>query len=195
MTKKLLSFDGFKTQGATLVVTPIFIAILAGAVHWPNTALSDRLLEYGAQLAGGLSVDAIPVACLMWVLTTWLLTVVTYFTSISACRASGYNNTAPRDMHKETSLGWIYRTHCAHENTTECLAWLTATIVVAEKMQLDSVLQAKWCLVIALSRTVYPFFYIFNMDAFRTISFAIGFFTAFVMGWTAVFQGIDGMKA
>lgn len=178
-----LSFDGFKIEGAAFVVTPLFAAILAFALRWPRTSLSDFFVE---RLP--VPVKHVPAFAIMWVVTIWLLTIIVYFMSVARTRRGGYNNKSPRDMAKDKSLGWMYRLHCAHDNTTECLVWLIATVTVAEKLRLDATLVAKWTALIAATRTLYPFFYVFNVDALRTTVYAIGFFSAFTMGWVAIFQ-------
>ena len=181
--KSLLSFDGFRIEGATLVVTPLFLAIVAAVLVWPRTTASETLL----QLIFPTTVAHVPMFSIMYVLTTWLVTILFYFMGVASNCTTGFDNKSPRDKAKDKSLGWMYRMHCAHDNTLECLVWMTATIFVADKLELDETLVAKWCTLIVVSRTFYPIFYVLDIDALRTTSFAVGFFSAFVMGWVAVF--------
>lgn len=177
------TFQGLGLVGFLTLASPVMVAALVNAIHWHKTSFSNTLLDLMP-----VSVDKMPVFTVMWVITMWLLTQFTYLLGVVTYRPAGVDNLNPRAMAKETTIGWAYRLHCAHDNTTEFLAIYIATIWVATTAQsLDPVLIAKWSSLVTASRTLYPLFYLLNWDVARTASFAVGFFTCFCMGWTAVF--------
>lgn len=176
------TFDGLQLLGAISVVVPVFLAILEAEVKSQRTELSQVLVDKMP-----VPVQVVPYFCLMWILTTWFLMVLVFVMGIASTRPAGYDNKSPRNMAKDKSLGWLYRIHCAEDNTTEFLGCFTLSLFVTDKLALNPLLVAKWSVLVILSRTVYPFCYAFNVDALRTSVFAVGFFASFVMGWTAIF--------
>ena len=178
------SFDGLDIKGAAFVVLPTMLATVAALLSWPQTALSNVLVEKMP-----VSVEYIPSFCLLWILTIWLVVQFTYMLGVAAVRPGGYANKNPRGMIGDKSLRWLHRLKCSHENTTECLVWFTATLVLIDKFSLDTMLAAKWSILVMLSRTIYPFMYVFDLDMLRTMVFIAGFFSSFFMALAALFQG------
>jgi uncharacterized MAPEG superfamily protein len=86
----------------------------------------------------------------------------------------GLDNKHPRDQQARLE-GAGRRAHAAHQNAFESFAPFAAAVVVAHLSGADPRLSSILALTHVGARTLYPIFYVSNLDKLRTTVWSIGF--------------------
>lgn len=124
-----------------------------------------------------------------------ILCAITALMALSAVAPEGYSSQKSREQKAPGAVAakglpkWIDRMQAAQYNTFEAAICLICSIFVATSVEggLSSTVLAKYMTLFFLCRVVYPFFYVFDLDLFRTQSWLTGLYITVVVSFSALF--------
>ncbi len=105
--------------------------------------------------------------------------LLTYLTKLPLAMAmakegeSGYDNRNPRDQQARLT-GWGRRSLAAHQNSFEVTPLFAAAIITAYLFQADAYWSAVWATIFLISRILYIFFYIRDVNLMRSTVWMVG---------------------
>lgn len=85
----------------------------------------------------------------------------------------GFDNKHPRDQQARLT-GWGRRAQAAHMNAFEAFAPFAAAVLVAHATEADPAWTSGLSIAFVVARTLYPFFYIGNLDKPRSAAWIVG---------------------
>jgi len=163
-----LSLDGGDFKAMNLKFVPLMFVVISTVRMWPSSALAKVLVDV---VRSNVTEHVVHFA-LFYLFVIWYLLNWGYMISVTLTKPGGYPNSAPRAY---TAEGAIYRVKCSIENTFESMVCFIIAVIICDKVADDNAqeLIASWAVLVMLTRTIYPVFYIGDIDFLRTFSFAL----------------------
>lgn len=177
-----LTLHGGDFKAMSLKFVPLNFVVINTVRMWPSTAFAKALVD---AIRSNMT-DHVVHFALFYLLLIWYICSMGYIISVTFTKPGGYPNRAPRAY---TAEGAIYRTKCSAENTFESMVCFLIAVAIYEKAANDYAqeLIASWAVLVMLARTMYPVFYIGDIDFLRTLSFGLSLFSYFFMCMVSLF--------
>lgn len=97
-----------------------------------------------------------------------------------AREGKGYDNKTPREQQARLT-GWGRRALAAHQNSFEVVPLFAASVFVGHLTQGDAAWSSCLAVTFLVSRVLYTYFYVANLDYLRSASWMVGIFASFAI--------------